>query len=256
MNRFFLFAFALLLFPVMAVAESTCPSLVITGHPDYPPVAWAKNDAIVGVAPDLVTGIARSLGVTHVTSRNFGSWEKAQAAARSGEADIIFGIYKNDERMTYLDYLDPPFMLDPVSVVVRKGAAFPYTKWDDLKGKKGVTNAGESYGNQFDAFMKAELTVTRTNGVDKAFKALLDKQADYMIVGLYPGKDLARQLGIQSKIDFLPKELQSSEMFVALSKKSKCLEMLKAGFSAKLKTEVEQGKVKELIETATRTSGK
>ena len=36
---------------------------------------------------------------------------------------MIFGIYKNDERARYLDFIEPPFMTDPVSIVVRKGDA-------------------------------------------------------------------------------------------------------------------------------------
>jgi polar amino acid transport system substrate-binding protein len=252
MKSAFLLALALAMLPVAAAAESTCTSLVITGHPDYPPVAWAKDGSLDGAAPELVAKVARSLGVAKVTAKNFGSWEKAQAAARSGEADIIFGIYKNDERATYLDYIEPPFMLDPVSIVVRQGDNLPFAKWEDLKGRNGVTNVGESFGKEFDAFMAKELTVARAPGVDKAFAALIDKKADYLIVGLYPGRILARQLGLSSKVTFLPKEVQSFEMFVAFSKRSGCAEALKAGFAAGIKTEVEQGKVKELLETASR----
>ncbi|MDP1645727.1 MAG: transporter substrate-binding domain-containing protein [Thiobacillus sp.] len=136
----------------------------------------------------MVASIAKQLGVRKVDSKDFGSWENAQGAARSGQADVIFGIYKNDERATYLNYIAPPFMLDPVVVVVRKGEGFAFRKWEDLKGRRGVTNAGESYGNRFDAFMTKELMVARAQGVEKAFEALLRKQADYMIIGLYPGK--------------------------------------------------------------------
>ena len=252
MKRTFLFALALAMLPVAATAESTCTALVITGHPDYPPVAWAKDGSLDGAAPELVTKIARSLGVAKVTAKNFGSWEKAQAAARSGEADIIFGLAKNDERATYLDYIEPPFMLDPVAIVVRQGDSFPFAKWEDLKGRNGVTNVGESYGKEFDAFMAKELTVARAPGVDKAFAALVDRKADYLIIGLYPGRALAQQLGLSAKVAFLPKEVQSQELFVAFSKKSGCLKALKAGFAAGIKTEVERGTVKELLETANR----
>ena len=76
-------------------------------------------------------------------------------------------------------------MVDPVAIVVRKGEGFAFAEWSDLKGRKGVTNAGESYGDEFDAFMAKELTVARAAGVDKAFAALLAQQADYMIIGLF-----------------------------------------------------------------------
>jgi len=240
-----------LVVPAAALAGPDCPELVVTGHPYYPPVAWSSGGKIVGAAPELVAGIAGALGVGKVTSRDFGTWEKAQAAARSGEADLIFGIYRNAERMETLDYVDPPFMVDPVSVVVRAGVTLPFTQWSDLKGKKGVTSAGESYGDQFDNYMARELAVARVPGIEKAFAALLDGTADYAIVAFYPGRDAARKQGLTGKVVFLPKTVVNADMFVAFSKKSRCLPALKAGFAKALKDAVEGGKANALLEAAT-----
>jgi polar amino acid transport system substrate-binding protein len=245
---------ALVLTGVVAFSFGFIAQLVITGHPSYQPVAWAAHGKIVGAAPDLVSGIAAKQGVKDVMSKDFGSWEGAQAAARDGKADVIFGIYKNDERAVYLDYIEPPFMMDPVSIVVRKGAGFAFTEWSDLKGRKGVTNAGESYGDKFDAFMAKELTVARSAGVDKAFAALLAQQADYMIVGLFPGRVEARNLGVIGKVEFLPKELVSAAMYVAFSKRSKC-GALRAGFSADIRTAVDGGAMRQLLEAADKSLG-
>lgn len=240
---------ALLLLPVFAQAETTCSSLVITGHPVYMPVAWAADGKITGAAPELVSVIAGKLGVKTVTSKDYGSWEKAQAAARDGEADVIFGIYKNDERMKWLDYVEPAFMMDPVSVVVRKGEGFAYAKWDDLKGRKGVTSAGESFGSKFDGFIASRLTVTRAPGVDKAFEALVNKSADYLIIGLYPGRLAGKRLGVAAKVEFLPKEIDSFGMYIGFSKKSKC-NALKTGFAESLRKELAGGRVKQLLDAA------
>lgn len=248
-------AAALVLLPAPAQAAPSCSSLRITGHPAYMPVAWAEEGAIVGAAPELVTSIARQLGVKTVTSRDYGSWEKAQAAVREGEADVIFGIYRNDERMAWLDYVEPPFMTDPVAVVVRKGEGFPFAAWDDLKGRKGVTNAGESFGNQFDGFMKTNLTVSRAHGVDQAFDALLNKRADYLIIGLYPGQIEATKLGIAAKVEFLPREVDSFGMYVGFSRKSDC-NALKADFAEVLRKEVAAGRVQALLAEARKRLGR
>ena len=151
-----------------------------------------------------------------------GTWEDAQAAARDGKADMIFGIYYNDERATYLDYVQPGFTYDDVAVFVVKGKEFPFTGKDDLIGKKGVTNQGESYGTEFDAFMKDKLDVARAAGIDAAFKDLLDGKADYLIAGYYPGLAEAAKDGIKGKVVPLDQALLSQEMFVAFSKKSAC----------------------------------
>jgi polar amino acid transport system substrate-binding protein len=239
---------------VQAQSDPVCAALVITGHPSYAPIAWAAQGKIVGAAPNFVSGIAAKLGVKDVVSKDFGSWEGAQQAVRGGQADVIFGIYKNDARASYLDYIEPPFMMDPASIVVRKGAGFSFAEWSDLKGREGVTNIGESYGDKFDAFMAKELTVARAAGVDKAFAALLAQQADYMIIGLFPGREEARTLGLIGRIEFLPKELISAAMYVAFSKQSKC-GALQTGFSAGIRTSVDGGAMRQLLEAADKSLG-
>src|SRR6202047_4469075 len=132
------------LLPGLAFAQAAPrSSLTITGHPEYPPIGYRDGP---------------------VQSKYTGSWAEAQTAARDGKVDIIFGIYFNDERATYLEYVRPAFLIDPVVVMVAKSKAFPFRGRQDLIGKKGVTNAGESYGSEFDSFIAQKLTVSRSNG--------------------------------------------------------------------------------------------
>lgn len=207
-----------------AFAAGDCAKITATGHPQYPVIAFKEGDAIAGAAPMLVEAIAKQLNVP-LESNSMGSWADAQAAARDGKADMIFGIYRNDERAQYLDYVQPAFMFDDVAVFVAKGKAFPFKGQDDLIGKKGVTNEGESYGNDFDAFMKDKLDVARTNGIDEAFKVLLSGNADYLIAGYYPGVAEAAKAGMKDEVEVLDQALLTAEMFVAFSKKSPCAAM-------------------------------
>jgi polar amino acid transport system substrate-binding protein len=223
MKRFLglsLLAAAILSSPA-AFAADECVKITATGHPHYPVLAYKSGDAIVGAVPALVTAIAQKIDVP-LESKAMGSWADAQAAARDGKADMIFGIYYNDERAKYLDYVQPPFLYDDVAIFVAKGKAFPFKGQDDLIGKKGVTNKGESYGDDFDAFMKEKLDVTRTDGIGEAFKMLLDGKADYLIAGYYPGLAEASEDGVKDKVEVLDQALLSAEMFVAFSKQSPC----------------------------------
>jgi polar amino acid transport system substrate-binding protein len=204
-----------------AFAAETCAKITATGHPQYPALAYSDGDAIVGAVPTLVKTIAKKINVP-LESKNMGSWADAQAAARDGTADMIFGIYYNDERAQYLDYVQPAFMYDDVAIFVAKGKAFPFTGQDDLIGKKGVTNEGESYGTAFDAFIKDKLDVARTAGIDDAFQDLLSGKANYLIAGYYPGLAEAAKAGLKDQIEVLDQALVTAEMFVAFSKKSPC----------------------------------
>ena len=204
-----------------AFAADECTKITATGHPQYPVIAYKDGDNIVGAAPTLVETIAKQINVP-LESKYMGTWEEAQQAAFDGKADMIFGIYYTDERAKYLDYVQPAFTFDDVAIFVVKGKEFPFTGENDLIGKKGVTNQGESYGNEFDAFMKEKLEVARAGGIDAAFKDLLDGKADYLIAGYYPGLAEAAREGVKDKVVALNQALITEEMFVAFSKKSPC----------------------------------
>jgi polar amino acid transport system substrate-binding protein len=244
------FVAGLALAPGMAVAQSaTCEKLTVTGHPEYPPIAYRQGDRIVGAAAALVEQIAADLGIP-AESRYTGSWADAQAAARDGKADIIFGIYFNDQRATYLDYVQPPFMIDPVVAMAPKGEAFAFSGRDDLVGKKGVTNEGESYGVEFDDFMAKNLEVARSKGVEQAFSDLLGGKADYVIVGLYPGLAEAARAGVKERLEPLEPALLSADMFVAFSKKSPCLGQMEA-FGRKIEKRRRDGSFETMMKDAT-----
>jgi polar amino acid transport system substrate-binding protein len=204
-----------------AFAANDCAKIVATGHPQYPVIAYQQGDALVGAAPVLVETIAKKLNIP-LESKFMGNWADAQGAARDGKADMIYGIYYNEERAKYLDYVQPAFMFDDVAIFVAKGKAFPFKGQDDLIGKKGVTNEGESYGTEFDAFIKDKLDVARAAGIDAAFKDLLSGKADYLIAGYYPGNAEAAKAGIKDQIEVLDQAMVTAEMFVAFSKKSPC----------------------------------
>lgn len=206
-------------------AADECTKLTATGHPEYPVIAYKDGDKIVGAAATLVETIAKKLNVP-LESKYTGTWADAQEAARDGKVDIIFGLYHNEERAKYLDYVQPAFTFDDVAVFVPKGKDFKFTDKNDLIGKKGLTNKGESYGDAFDAFMKDKLDVARTDGLDAAFKDLADGKADFVIAGYYPGNAELVKLGLGDKIVALDQALLSAEMFVAFSKKSDCLSLI------------------------------
>jgi len=202
-------------------AADTCTKIVSTGHPQYPAIAFKDGDSIVGAAPALVEAIAKNLDIP-LESKFMGAWSEAQAAARDGKADMIVGVYFNDERAKYLDYVQPAFVYDPVVVFVAKDRTFDFKGQDDLVGKKGATNKGESYGDKLDAFIKDKLDVARTDGIDEALNNLVAGKADYVIAGYYPGDAQLSVLGIEDKVEALEPALLSAEMFVAFSKKSPC----------------------------------
>jgi len=240
----------LLMIFLLSVAQAAiagdCEKLIITGHPSYAPVAWEEGGAIIGASAKMIELIARDLGLT-VESKSMGSWANAQNAIKTGTADVIFGIYYNDARAKYMNYIKPSYRLDPVILMVPKGKAFSFTTWSDLIGKKGVTNKGESYGPEFDAYIADKLVVIRGDGVEKCFEILLQGKAEYMIIGLYPGISEAKKMKAWNKVEFLPRWLSAFKMYVAFSKQSPCYGKYHRIFSEKIEEMVEDGTVQTLL---------
>ncbi len=204
-----------------ALAENR---LIISGHPDYPPVMWKENEKIVGVGPDLAARVFNELGVAYEI-RFSGPWKRVQENARSGEIDFIVGIYSNDERKTYLDFT-VPYMTDPNSIFVMKNKTFHFDKWEDLIGKKGLTMHGESFGVELDRFIDEKLSMHKAYDVNTIFKLLETGRSDYILWGYYPFLIHIVQTGYKDRIIPLPKNVTVENMYMAFSKKSKYLHLL------------------------------
>ena len=127
--------------------------VLISAHPEYPPVMYKdKENVIVGAGPELTEKISSELGIES-QSKFVGPWARVQEMAKNGEIDLIAGIYKNKEREKYLDYIPTPFMPNPVVIYVKKGNAFPFKKWDDLKGRKGGAIIADKFMPEFEKFL-------------------------------------------------------------------------------------------------------
>ncbi|MFA5076029.1 MAG: transporter substrate-binding domain-containing protein [Patescibacteria group bacterium] len=194
------------------------PILVASGHPEWSPIMWQRGDEIIGVGPELVTKIFDQLGID-VSSEYAGTWDVVQKKAKSGEIDVLVAAYKTSERETYMDYSDA-YTVDPVALFVKKGQSFTYNNWDDLVGRNGVATIGDSYGQQFDDFLKTSLTVERVVTAQEAFEKVLAGQADYFVYALYSGQKAIADNNYSEQIEILPKYVAQENFYITISKKS------------------------------------
>lgn len=213
--------------------------LVVSGNPEAPPVVWEKSGQLTGIGPELVSTILTKEGI-NFTLQPEGSWTEVQQKAKSGDIDIIVSAYDNTERREFLDF-SIPYLKSPVVVLVMQGNEFPFTSWNDLKGKKGVANTGESFGAKFDDFIRKELNVTYTP-YEKAFKMLTENTVDYLIIDLYPAVIYSKMLQAEDKISYLENPATIQHFHVTLSKKSPHL-----GLMPKINATITQMKEKGLI---------
>lgn len=225
-----------------------CRRIVVTSDPDYPPISWRDKenpDKIIGVAVEIIERAFAGTGI-HVEVKYTGPWKRALLSATSGEVDLISGLYENEDRKVDMDYVYPPFMADPVSVFVIAGASFPFGQWEDLQGRIGGVRAGDSFGNEFDAFSRLHLTLESVGEFDQLYKMASAGRIAYFLYGYYSGLALAEKMGISEKIEALERPIIREALYVAFSKNSRCI-IHKELLSEKIQGFLSTGMADELI---------
>src|SRR3989338_1117098 len=216
--------FALL--PGLAVAQGKCERLVATGNPEYPPYLWRdpqNPQQLIGANADLLKLIAEDLGLK-VEVLYTGPWSRAQEEVRSGRVDLIAGAFLTLPRLETMDYIHPAFYQTPSVVWMRRGMGFPYVSWEDLRGHTGGTLVDNSFGQTFDTFAKANLSLEQVPSLTQAFQKLLLGRTDYVLYERYPGLALAGSLGMQEDLDILEPPISSENLYLTLSHNSACNE--------------------------------
>lgn len=233
--------------PATAATAGSCARIVLTGHVTYPPVSWADGSSLRGAGILIVERLAKDAGVP-ISVVNEGSWDAAQAALKSGKANAIVGIYLTQARLPFFDYVKPTIAQDPSAVVVRADSRFVYKNWNSFIGEKGAVSKGESYGHAFDAFMRAHLTTQDVSGFDGVYRAVLEKKADYGLVGYYSAITDA-----PAGIRIAEKGFVTEGLYLAFGKASPCGAKFSSAFSKDIARLVKDGTVQRLFDAGGRS---
>lgn len=235
----------------VSAAGGACERVVVTGNADYPPLLWASPDdptRLTGAAVELLEEALKPAGI-HVDALHVGSWEQAQQEVRTGRVDILAGSFLTPERLAEVDYIHPPFMEMPSVIFVRRGEAFAYSGWDDLRGRQGVSLATSSFGAAFDTFADDHLQISTAGSIDQAFDQLLEGRADYLIHQRHQGLALAAQRNVLDQLDILEGSLINEQLYYTLSHHSACNSPLLRGALAQgMYRMVRQGEPRRLLE--------
>ncbi len=235
-------AVLLLAFVAPALAADT---VRLTGHPNWPPFSWQRGDKIAGIGAELAEIVFKDLGLA-VISVPSGNWKRAQAQVAAGAADVLVAAYSTAERRAYLAYPATPFMQDINVVWVQEGRQFPFQRWEDLIGKHGTAMLGESYGQQFDEFIKSKLQIEWVSKPSQSLQQLVMGRADYYPFSLHGGQIQVQQFGYSGRIAYLPMPISTENIYIAISKKSKFLAYLPQ-IEAAIAARLADGTVERLI---------
>ena len=132
---------------------------------------------------------------------------------------MLVAAYKTTEREGYMLYSDP-YTTDPVAIYVARGRAFPFDSWDVLIGKRGIAMVGDSYGQAFDDFAAARLTLTRA--ATTARGVLTDRERPGRLLPLLAvrRRRLPEESEQASQFESLPKFVSEENFYITISKNS------------------------------------
>ena len=197
--------------------------LVVSGNTNAPPISWEEHKALTGAGPDLVSSILDELKVNYEVKVT-GNWGQVQKKAKEGKIDLIVGAVKNDERAQFLDF-SIPYVVQPAVVVTEAGKEFKFNTLEDLVGKRGVSNIGESYGQKFDEFAKNKLDIKYV-ALERAIELMNLGEADYLVIDLYTALIYARYLRGEDAITILEKPVSQEKFHIAIAKGSPYSDLL------------------------------
>ncbi len=243
MKTFPLLAASLIILSLSVSNSFASGTFVVSGNPKAPPVVWEQYDKLTGVGPDIAKDILTELKLDY-DIKVTGDWQQVQDKCKNGEIDMIVSAYKNDERAKYMNF-SLPYLPQPTVIVVKKGKEFPFGQWESLIGKKGASNIGESYGQEFDAFIQDKLDV-KFIAFERAVALLSSGETDYLIVDLYTALIYARLLRGEDSITILDPPVTTQTFHLTIGKNSPMAAQMPA-INKKLSRLVKDGTVEKLF---------
>jgi polar amino acid transport system substrate-binding protein len=236
----------------LAAAQDTgCTKLVATGNPEYPPYLWRdplQPNNLVGANADLMQWLSKEIDIP-IETRYVGSWARVQEQARAGRVDLIAGAFLTVPRLEYMDYFYPVFRTTRTVIWTRKQDRFTYKKWDDLRGRKGLTVINNSFGDAFDRYAKANLKLDAVPMLEQAYRMLSVGRVDYVIYEEDPGIAFAGMLKYK---DFTTSKISVSNegLYLTMSHHSTCNTPEVRGRIAKALYKLNQGKTMDGLVTS------
>ncbi len=204
-------------------AAEECSKLVASGNPEYAPYLWrgAKDEAhLVGAVASFMSELSTKIGIP-IEVRYVGSWARVQEEMKNGRIDLIAGAFLTLERLDYMDYVYPPMALTRSVVFLPTDSKIKYGEWPDLKGRQGVTVIHNSFGQEFDAYATANLSITEVSKLENALRMVSNGRADYLIYEDMPGRAFAAKLGLADLKEASP-PISNEALYLTISHQSAC----------------------------------
>ncbi|NDV18947.1 transporter substrate-binding domain-containing protein [Pseudodesulfovibrio sp. JC047] len=179
--------------------------------------------SIDGIDIRLVTALLQEIGYTPRFVPC--PWIRGVAMIETGDADIISGILKRQDRENTMIFLEPPYKTRSAKVFYLRNNTPDIIHYTDLSHRSIGTQRGAQYFEQFDSDTSLNKQPIHNNALN--FKKLISGRINTIIVTESIGDYLIAELHIADKVKKATFRYDSViPVYFALSKKSSLVQCL------------------------------
>ncbi len=139
---------------------------------------------------------------------------------RSGDIDILLGMYHDTKLFAGLDYVLPAPISNPITLMTLPSRRGEIKSLEDVKKLKGAILEKEVLSDYVNEQMK-DYDVIKIRDPNELFKKLFTKEIDYVFTGYYTGLIEASKLGLRNYVAFSKQIIWDIPLFIGVSKVSK-----------------------------------
>jgi ABC-type amino acid transport substrate-binding protein len=204
-----------LLLTIAIAATAATPALacnVTVGIPGNAPLTGLSTGHVTGVIAETTILALNAIGC-RVTARKV-PFARMYQWVHEGKLDVATSVLATPDR-TGKAWYSAPIVTEYTLVMIPKGKGFAMESASDLAGR----TIGGQIGFRYPQLDGIELKLVRTRHYEVNIRKLTARRIDGVLIGSITGPYLAKKMGMDGRVEFLPRALGIVGLGSALSHK-------------------------------------
>lgn len=218
----------LLLVPLLLPAQTL--RVALTDN-DYPPYYFGQDDALKGFSVEVLSAVAKDIGVTLQWQRM--PWRRVLQQVEAGHADVITVFYKTPQRLLQYGFSAQSYLTEPVVLLCAQPCQHGFDGQISSLGPVTIAIVRDfSYGERIDQTQFDKVAIIESDL--KLVRLLANKRLDYGLASAYSARYAFELEQVGQRVGIMDPPLDYVEVYFGLSKKSGLPEELVARFNQAL----------------------